>query len=190
MNRAGANKRATCEIEKIVTLLRLEEWRPVPPLECKGVNITMNWFFNHFPKLVFLTSIGLFGTSLFCDGFYWASSPDRAYPGWQLLLLGWSAVPHGGAAWFANPALGLGWTLLALRRPLQSAGLASLGLAFMLSFLLVSEVTSMYASTSSGVAGYGIGYWLWVASAATLLLASLVLAMPTEFLKQASEGQL
>ena len=150
----------------------------------------MSSFFNVFPKLALLTSISLFCTCLFCDGFYWTSSPDRAYPGWQLLLLGWSAIPHGGIAWFANPALGLGWTFLASRRPVRSAGLASLGLAFMFSFLLVSEVTSVYASTSSGVTGYGIGYWLWVASAVTLLLASLVSALPTEFLERAPNGSL
>ena len=149
----------------------------------------MRTFFQSFPKLALLVSIGLFCLCLLNDGFYpHASTPDSAVPGWQLLLFGWSAIPHGGVAWLANPVLGVAWVLFFLKHPGRSAGLAALALALMISFLLESKVTSMYSETGTLVAGYGAGYWLWVACASTLLLGSIVAALPTEFLDQESNG--
>jgi hypothetical protein len=134
-------------------------------------------------KVTLLVSMGLFCLSLFFEGFYWApSSPLSAFPGWQLLFFGWSAIPHGGVAWLANPVISLAWVFLALRRLDRSAGLAALGLALMVSFLFVSSVASMYGETTESVVAYGFGYWLWVASAVVLLIGSLVAALPTKFL--------
>ena len=143
----------------------------------------MRSFLNKLREVTLLASIGLFCLSLFYEGFYWApSSPHSAFPGWQLLFFGWSAIPHGGVAWLANPVIGVAWIFLALRRLGRSAGLAALGLALMASFLLVSTVASIYGETTESVVAYGFGYWLWVASAVVLLLGSLVAALPTNFL--------
>lgn len=145
----------------------------------------MRAFFLFFPKIALLASIGLFCLCLLGDGFYpYASRPDSAIPGWQLFLFGWSAIPHGGIAWLANPVIGAAWALFFLKHPGRSAGLAALALAFMISFLFESKVTSIYSETSTFVAEYGPGYWLWVACASTLLLGSIVAALPTEFLEQ------
>jgi hypothetical protein len=145
----------------------------------------MRTFFLSFPKLSLLTSIGLFCLCLLGDGFYsHASRPDSAVSGWQLFLFGWSAIPHGGVAWLANPVIGVAWVLFSLKHPGRSAGLAVLALALMISFLFESKVTSIYSETSTVVADCGLGYWLWVASAFALLLGSIVAIMPTEFLNQ------
>ena len=149
----------------------------------------MRAFFLSFPKIALLTSIGLFCLCLLNDGFYpHASRSDSAVPGWQLLLFGWSAIPHGGAAWLANPVIGVAWALFFLKHPGRSAGLAALALALMISFLFESKVTSIYSETNTFVAEYGAGYWLWVACASTLLLGSIVAALPTEFLDQEKNG--
>jgi hypothetical protein len=143
----------------------------------------MRTFFLSFPKLTLLASIGLFCLCLLNTGFYQhASTPASAVPGWQLLLFGWSAIPHGGVTWLANPVLGAAWAFFLMKHPGRSAGLAALALALMISFLFESKVTSIYSETSTFVAGYGPGYWLWVACASTLLLGGIVAALPTEFL--------
>ena len=140
-------------------------------------------FFRVAPKMAQLISVGLFGISLFSDAFYrHVSDSQSAFPGWQLFFFGWSAIPHGGASWLANPALCAAWLYFARGYPIRSAGLSVLGLALMASFLSVDEVTSVYASSSAAVAGYGVGYKLWVASAIVSLLGGIIAVMPTEFL--------
>jgi hypothetical protein len=149
----------------------------------------MQAVFLYFPKIALQSSIALSGLCLLSDAFYpYASRPDSAVPGWQLLLFGWSAIPHGGIAWLANPAIGVAWALFFLKRPGRSAGLAALALALMLSFLFESKVTSIFSETSTFVAEYGPGYWLWVACASMLLLGSIVAALPTEFLHHERNG--
>ena len=44
----------------------------------------------------------------------------------------------------------------------------------MLSFLLTNKVMVSEAPTYADVAGYGLGYWLWLSSGATLLTGALV----------------
>lgn len=145
----------------------------------------MRSFFAVFPKVALYMSICLFCLSLLGETFYLKTSIPRAgFPGWQLLLFGWSALPHGGLSWLANPAMCAAWLLLALDHPARSAGLAALGLALMLSFLLVSEVASMYGEGVMSPAAYGTGYALWIASAIVLLLGTFIAAMPTEFLNE------
>jgi hypothetical protein len=85
-------------------------------------------------------------------------------------------------AWLANPTIGVAWLFFSQKRPGRSAALASLALAFMISFLFENKVASVYSENASSVAEYGLGYWLWVASASTFLLGTIVAAMPTEFL--------
>lgn len=142
-------------------------------------------FFRLFPRFALTVSIGLFCLCLFSDGFYSSDAkPDGVFAGWQLFLFGWSAIPHGGIAWLANPAIGVAWVLFSQKRPGRSAALAALALAFMTSFLLEDRVASVYSENASNVAGYGPGYWLWVASASMLLLGAAVAAMPSEFLHE------
>lgn len=141
--------------------------------------------FRVLPRLALMASIGLFLLCLFSGGFYSsAARPENAFPGWQLLLFGWSAIPHGGVAWLANPAIGVAWALFSPKRPGRSAALAALALAFMTSFLFENRVASIYSENPSSVAGYGPGYWLWVASASMLLLGAAVATMPGEFLHE------
>ncbi len=145
----------------------------------------MRSFFAVFPKVALYVSICLFCISLLSDAFYCtASAPRSGFPGWQLFFFGWAALPHGGVSWLANPAMAAAWLLLASHRPVLSGGLAALGLTLMLSFLLVSEVASMYEDGIVRPAAYGAGYALWVASAIVSLLGSIVAAMPTNFLNE------
>lgn len=150
----------------------------------------MRSFFTFFPKIALLASICLFCLSLLSDAFYLTTStPRTGFPGWQLFFFGWSALLHGGVSWLANPAMCAAWLLLALRCPVRSAGLAALGLTLMVSFLLVSEVASMYGESIERPAAYGAGYALWIASAIVLLLGSIVAALPTEFLNESANNE-
>jgi hypothetical protein len=75
----------------------------------------------------------------------------------------------GYAAWLANPVIAVTWGLY-LRNARPSAPISAvLELALTLSFLLVKTVPwDPKEGDFSPIISYGIGYWLWVASAAIL----------------------
>ena len=103
-------------------------------------------------------------------------------PALFLLFVGWYGLVAGCVAWFANPVMSLAWFLFVAKKPGFAAAGAALALALMLSFLFQDSVIASEAPTYAVIAGYARGFWLWVASAASLLTASIVAAMPTEFL--------
>lgn len=124
-------------------------------------------------SILITSSIALFVLCLATDGYYIEGSEPRAWsPGLGLLLLGWMGIGSGGTAWLANPLLFLGWILFFFKQPVFSL-LCSVGaIALMFSFLFVDFVIASEAPTYARVIGYGIGYWLWIASAASLLVAA------------------
>ena len=116
--------------------------------------------------LFVVISFTLFVASLTQDGFYIAGDNPRAWSScFGLLLVGWMAVLDGVWAWLANPALALTWLLMCIRRTRVIAlgfGFAALGLA--LSFLRHPQILSDEGGGHSRITGYGVGYWLWIAS--------------------------
>ena len=77
----------------------------------------------------------------------------------------------GYAAWLANPIIAVTWSLY-LRNARPAAPISAvLGLALALSFLLVKTVPwDPKEGDVSPIISYGIGYWLWVASATILVV--------------------
>jgi hypothetical protein len=77
--------------------------------------------------------------------------------------------------WLANPLLLVSWVLLAISK-YRAAFNVSLGaLLLAMSFLLHSEMVTG-GSDSTRIVGYGMGYWLWIASALVLVVGAGVLA--------------
>jgi hypothetical protein len=68
----------------------------------------------------------------------------------------------------------MGWLLLAVRQRRSAAACAFAATACAGSFLFCKTIVSDEAGNRSRITGYGLGYWLWLASAAVLLAASLV----------------
>ncbi|MCP3411656.1 hypothetical protein [Bradyrhizobium sp. CCGB01] len=99
--------------------------------------------------------------------------------GWELLVLGGFSVFGDVPSlliWLANPILAVAWVLYLLDR--RRAALISAVTAFGLTLCFV-WVKSVLGPGPEGVnvadfemrpiISYGIGYWLWVASAAVLI---------------------
>ena len=121
------------------------------------------------------TSVGLFLLSLTQDGYYIDGTDPRAWaPAWGLLLFGWLGLFSGVFAWLANPLLVIGWILFIRRRYRAGLWTTIAALLFMLSFLLHTTIQSSEAPTYSKITGYGPGYWLWVASGASLLSSNVL----------------
>jgi len=124
--------------------------------------------------LLLWLSIALFALCLANDGYYIEGPDPRAWaPAWGLLLFGWIGLFSGTIAWLANPALLTAWVMFYFGRYRRSAAFALIAAALMVSFLFAKTVVSSEAPTYSKVTGYGLGYWLWVASAFVLLIGAI-----------------
>src|SRR5262249_6314970 len=78
----------------------------------------------------------------------------------------------GIAGWLANPAIGLSWFYYlrgSIHASLISAGIA---LVLMLSFLRVEGVPFGLKQDVVPILSHGEGYWLWVASAAIMVVVA------------------
>ncbi len=76
--------------------------------------------------------------------------------------------------WLANPLLLASWLFLG-KEPGMALRLSLPATLLTLSFLLFGQIINDEAGHYTRITGYGPGYWLWVASAATAFLGSLYL---------------
>lgn len=119
-----------------------------------------------------ITSISLFALSLtqkcYC-------STSNCTDSFLVFLLGGLAVLMGGAGitWLANPLLIACWFLF--KRELKTAMWLSVGSTLIsLSFLLFDSVLANESGQSQQVIAYKPGYWLWVLSNITMLVATFI----------------
>lgn len=133
-----------------------------------------------FSTTLLILSVCLYAASL-ANICYYTGAEAPSAPGWGLLLIGWVAVLGGMIAWLANPLLLVGWAMLACRLKRLAAVLAIAALACGSSFMLYQTMWINEAGTEAPISGYGPGYWLWLASAATLFVASLVAMLESRF---------
>lgn len=96
----------------------------------------------------------------------------------MVFLLGWSALISGGAgiAWLANPLLILAWIML--NKNLKFAMVLSVfAMLLSLSFLLFDSIVDNEGGGAHQITSYKAGYWLWVASNITMLIATFTLML-------------
>jgi hypothetical protein len=124
-------------------------------------------------KILIAASVVLFLVSLTQTGFYLGEEERDDSPGWLIILIGWLAVfTHDSVAWLANPLLLLTWfaaLIVGSRRAAIVLAAASTLLA--LSFLFCE---SMSLGPRPKVITLGPGYWIWLASIAVALVASMM----------------
>lgn len=138
----------------------------------------MNVPYARVPKALLAASLVLYAICLANDGYYIDGANPRAWSAaWGLLLLGWLAVGTGVLAWLANPVLFLGWGFFHFKRFKSAAACAATALLLMISFLLADKIISSENGDYSTVTGYGLGYWLWLASSVAFLAGSIMAVM-------------
>ncbi len=121
-----------------------------------------------------LTSMALFVIALTQTAFYQhARNPSPSSIG--LFSIGWLGLFAGYLEWFANPLLIYSWMSALRRRYPRSAATAALAVIVILSFMRRTEVVwwGDNGEEHAAIEHYALGYWLWLSSAALMLVVSL-----------------
>ncbi|ROI02111.1 hypothetical protein EGI16_14600 [Chryseobacterium sp. G0240] len=122
--------------------------------------------------IILIISLFIFIISLIFPAVY---TKDSEVYGLACFLLGWAEMDGGGIAWLANPLLFVTAIFLLLKKIKISAVLSLLTFCLTLCFLSVNEITVDEAGHKSLITGYGYSYFLWMASALTLFIGTLIL---------------
>jgi hypothetical protein len=117
-----------------------------------------------------ILSVVLFGVSLTQPAFLFGAAGRSTGPAWELLLVGWRGVSCGYVEWLANPVLVISWIMSVSRYRAGSAVLALTACGLMVTFLCRSSLQLPGAGPGVAVVSYRAGYWLWVMSAALMVL--------------------
>lgn len=84
--------------------------------------------------------------------------------GFVCLAFGWAHLP-----WYANPLLLVSAILVLARRPRWALVPAVLAIPIALSALTIDQVWYNEAGHEADVVGYGLGFYLWIASLVAML---------------------
>lgn len=114
--------------------------------------------------------------SLTCPEAFCVSGNCTNWPGYGVLLLGWTMLGQTLAndTWFANLLLFVGWALILLGRRLPAVLPSAGALGLAATFLLAQDVVTNEAGIKFAITGVRLGYWLWLASMAVALVAAML----------------
>jgi hypothetical protein len=114
-----------------------------------------------------------FFACLFQDGYYRSNGypPENSA---TLLALGVFGLLDGIVAWLANPALLAAWVCFYFKRFNISLWLGILAFILIISFLLHTTIIANEGGTRVEIIGYGLGFWLWLVSSLTTIVAALL----------------
>jgi hypothetical protein len=127
-------------------------------------------------RRVFLAlSVALFVACLFFECFYVDQNQrSGGGTGGELLLVGWIGFIDGFSAWLANPVLLIAWIMALLRPRLVSPVFAIGALVLALGFMRHEDILINEGGGRARIVGYGLGYWLWIASMGAALAGGVV----------------
>jgi len=114
-------------------------------------------------------SLSLFIASLWFKTLILGKGDSSFLFGLICLLFGFSYLP-----WFANPLFVLGVIFLLLKRFWLAVAASVLAAILATTTLLIREAPYNEAGHMASVIGYGLGFYLWLASISVLLSTSLL----------------
>jgi hypothetical protein len=129
-----------------------------------------------------LLSLALYVSSLFLTAFCLDPAGSKGgpaadcYHGWAALVWGVTGVPSGGAnlTWLANPVLLFAWLVVLIGVRRVSVAFCLLAFAIAATFAVTQTVTTSPYGGAGELLSLGVGYWLWLASIGTALIAAIL----------------
>jgi hypothetical protein len=123
-------------------------------------------------KSIFLkASLSLFIVCLLPPAFYTSGINPTAWSiGLGLLFIGWI----GDISWYANPLIFIAWIFYKYKIYIISLAFSFLATSFALSFLTTESLVVSTAPHYADIVRYGLGYYLWILSMVSSIIASLL----------------
>mgnify|MGYP001599587821 CR=1 FL=1 len=93
----------------------------------------------------------------------------------MVAISGWAGLLYGGAVltWLANPLLFTSW-LLTRKKIRLSILLSLISSSISLSFLFFETIRGSEIEKYTKIISYELGYWLWLASSATMFIGNML----------------
>ena len=111
----------------------------------------------------------------------WQHRKAALVVGLSAVGLMWFYGALGVVAWFANPAICFSWFYYLSWTVQKSFVSAAVAFVLVLSFLRIDRVPFGVNGDLVAILSHGTGYWLWVASAAIMVLATGSHSLATAF---------
>ncbi len=127
-------------------------------------------------KIIWFTSLIILGISLFCPTYCTNRNCSALGSGLMDLLFGWFGALFLGSAyfaWFANPFF-ITAIFINKKAPVLSLIFSTVGFVIALTFLKGGIVYLNEAGHKGYITQLQAGYWLWIGSMVTLIVASIV----------------
>ena len=125
------------------------------------------------PAIYILAALALYLACLALPSITVANSGAPELGG-SYLVTGWMGPAAGHYEWFANPSIYAAAYFL-VRGQDRAAVFWSVMAALLITYLLGSrEITAGDGTMRREILSFGLGYWLWLASAGTLMLGGVV----------------
>ncbi|HEX4639269.1 MAG TPA: hypothetical protein VH170_07275 [Chthoniobacterales bacterium] len=126
-------------------------------------------------KIVTLISVLVFAASLTQNCYNVRGDPPSAgSPGVWLLFIGPIGLFYGIFEWLANPVLLAAWIFSFVGKNKIALVLGALASALIVAFLFRQTIIASEAPTYEKITRYGLGYWLWLTSAALVILSAVI----------------
>ncbi|SHL61705.1 hypothetical protein SAMN05444360_10370 [Chryseobacterium carnipullorum] len=123
--------------------------------------------------IILIISIVIFMISLILPAVF-TKKGSEVY-GLTLFLFGWTDLTGDGTSWLANPILLFSWVFLLVKQPKIAAFLGLLSVAVALYYVTETEIIVDEAGHKYPITGFGLGYYVWIASCVTMFIGSLLL---------------
>jgi hypothetical protein len=123
-------------------------------------------------RLYALISAITFVIAMTQPAYYQTRSGETVIGSAMCLKIGAMGLLAGYFEWIANPLLLFSWIAAICGRRYQAAISSTIALIFIASFLFRSKMTyPLYQRESTvPIVGHGLGYWLWMLSAAIMVV--------------------
>jgi hypothetical protein len=137
--------------------------------------------YNPVARVTLILSVALYVAALTQECYCTSMACGGHWSGFFILAMGaiGGIMSLAGLTWYANPLLWVAWSQLN-KSPKKALAFSVAATALASGFLLFTQITDITPGRSAYITEYRLGYWLWLASAATVTVGSLLVYLTSK----------
>jgi hypothetical protein len=131
--------------------------------------------YNPVARVTLIISVALYLAALTQECYCTSMACGDHWAGFFVLAMGaiGGIMSLAGLTWYANPLLWIAWSQLH-KNPKKALAFSLAATVVASGFLLFKEITDITPGRTAYITAYRLGYWLWLASAVTTTIGSLL----------------